>query len=77
MISDMPYWEDKVIRRYTGCTLHTLVKHYDSPISPFYFPEIPTLVALECQSCLSIYLPIPLNPRGGHQTGSSEPSAGG
>ena len=25
----------------------------------------------------SIYLPIRLNPRGGHQTGSSEPSAGG
>ena len=27
--------------------------------------------------CLSIYLPIRLNPRGGHQTGSGEPSAGG
>ena len=26
---------------------------------------------------LSIYLPIRLNPRGGHQTGSGEPSAGG
>ena len=28
-------------------------------------------------SNLSIYLPIRLNPRGGHQTGSGEPSAGG
>ena len=26
---------------------------------------------------LSIYLPIRLNPRRGHQTGSGEPSAGG
>ena len=26
---------------------------------------------------LSIYLPIRLNPRGGHQPGSGEPSAGG
>ena len=26
---------------------------------------------------LSIYLPIRLNPRGGHQTGSGEPIAGG
>ena len=29
------------------------------------------------QKCLSIYLPIHLNPRGGHQTGSGEPSAVG
>ena len=28
-------------------------------------------------SCLSIYLPIRLNPRRGHQTGSKEPSDGG
>ena len=26
---------------------------------------------------LSIYLPVRLNPRGGQQTGSGEPSAGG
>ena len=28
-------------------------------------------------SVRSIYLPIRLNPRGGHQTSSGEPSAGG
>ena len=33
VISDMPNWEEKVIRRYTGCTLQTFVKHYDSTIS--------------------------------------------
>ena len=51
VISDMPNWGDKVIRRYTGCTLQTFVKHYDSTISPPFFSEIPTLVVLECQSC--------------------------
>ena len=34
VISDMPNCGDKVIRRYTGCTLQTFVKHYDSTISP-------------------------------------------
>ena len=37
VISDMPNWGDKVIRRYTGCTLQTFVKHYDSTISPPFF----------------------------------------
>ena len=41
MISDMPNWEDKVIRRYTGCTLQTFVKHYDSTISPPFFQRFP------------------------------------
>ena len=56
VISDMPNWGggggrgNKVIRRYTGCTPQTFVKHYDSTISP-PFSGIPTLVVLECQSC--------------------------
>ena len=33
--SDMPNWG--IIRRYTGCTLQTFVKHYDSTISPPFF----------------------------------------
>ena len=37
MISDMPNWGDKVIRRYSGCTLQTFVKHYNSTISPPFF----------------------------------------
>ena len=37
VISDMPNWGDKVIRRYTGYTLQTFVKHYDSTISPPFF----------------------------------------
>ena len=45
---------DKVICRYTGSTLQTFVKHYESTVSPF-FSEIPTLVVLECQS---IILPV-------------------
>ena len=36
MISDMPYWGDKVIHRYTGCTLQTFVKHYVSTVAPFF-----------------------------------------
>ena len=36
-------------------------------------PTTPTPILIY----LSIYLPIRLNPRGGHQTGSGEPSAGG
>ena len=51
VISGMPNCGDKVIRRYTGCILQTFVKHYDSSISPPFFPEIATLVVLECQSC--------------------------
>ena len=50
MLSDMLNWGDKVICRYTGCTLQTFVKHYDSTISLPFFSEIPTLVVLECQS---------------------------
>ena len=41
VISDMPNWGDKVIRRYTGCTLQTFVKHYDSTISPPFFQRFP------------------------------------
>ena len=41
MISDMPNWGEKVIRRYTGCTLQTFVKHYDSTISPPFFQRFP------------------------------------
>ena len=41
MISDMPNWGDKVIRRYTGCTLQTFVKHCDSTISPPFFQRFP------------------------------------
>ena len=41
VISDMPNWGDKVIRRYTGCTLQTFVKHYDSTISPPLFQRFP------------------------------------
>ena len=39
VISDMLNWGDKVIRRYTGCTLQTFVKHYDSTISPPFFRD--------------------------------------
>ena len=39
MPSDKPNWGDKVIRRYTGCTLQTFVKHYDSTISPLFFRD--------------------------------------
>ena len=35
MLSDMPNWGNKVIRWYTGCTLQTFVKHYESTISFF------------------------------------------
>ena len=41
VISDMPNWWNKVIRRYTGCTLQTFVKHYDSTISPPFFQRFP------------------------------------
>ena len=33
----MPNWGDNVIRKYTGCTLPTFVKHYDSTVSPPFF----------------------------------------
>ena len=39
MVSDMPNWEDKVICRYTGCTLQTFVKHYDFTISSPFFRD--------------------------------------
>ena len=35
MLSDMHNWGG-VIRRYTGCTLQTFVKHYDSICPPFF-----------------------------------------
>ena len=38
-MSDMPNWGDKAIRRYAGCTLQTLVKHYNSTISPPFFRD--------------------------------------
>ena len=41
MLSDMPNWGDKVICRYTCCTLQTFVKHYDSTISPAFFQRFP------------------------------------
>ena len=41
VISDMPNWGDKVIRRYTGYTLQTFVKHYDSTIYPPFFQRFP------------------------------------
>ena len=46
-LSDIPNLEDKIIFRYTGCTLQTFVKHYDSSISPPFLSEIYTLVVLE------------------------------
>ena len=36
MPSDMPKLGNKVIRKYTGCTLQTFVKHYDSTVSPCF-----------------------------------------
>ena len=40
MVSDMPNWGDKVIRRYTGYTIQTFVKHCNSTISlPFFFRD--------------------------------------
>ena len=41
VISEMPNWGDKVIHRYTGCTLQTFVKHYNSTISPPFFQRFP------------------------------------
>ena len=41
VISDMPNWGDKVIRRYTDCTLQAFVKHYDSTIFPPFFQRFP------------------------------------
>ena len=41
VISDMPNWWDKVICRYTGCTLQTFVKHSDSTVSPPFFQRFP------------------------------------
>ena len=41
MLSDMPNWGDMVICWYTGCTLQTFIKHYDSTISPPFFQRFP------------------------------------
>ena len=42
MLSDMSNWgNDKLIRRYTGCTLQTFVKHYDSTVSPPFVQRFP------------------------------------
>ena len=41
VISNMPNWGDKVIYRYTGCTLQTFVTHHDSTIFPASFLRFP------------------------------------
>ena len=39
MIPGTPDWGNKVICEYTGCTLQTFVKHYESTIFPLFFRD--------------------------------------
>ena len=61
-------------RQHVSERAHTHTHIYLSIYLSIYENE--TLINI-LSVCLSVYLPIRLNPRRGHQTGSGEPSAGG
>ena len=72
--TDQPAHPHSLISTFVVCCLDSIISLVSiSEISSFYLAS----VAAQANLSLSIYLPIRLNPRGGHQTGSGEPSAGG
>ena len=61
MIPGTPDGGNKVICRYTGCTLQTFVKHYESGSENIFVCDVGLLRQLSCIELIKILIMIIIN----------------